>query len=163
MLAYLNPLNPAAPRVKGDASAVDCINNQSKYNGKVTIPTITLSQTADAVTPAGYVEKFKALYQGNVSSKEAKPGLLLNIWNKPPDTYTKFSPAGLPITPAVPTTGTSHFMFTNEQIMAMAKLGAAAAKSGKLPSTKTALAAFKKDASIFIDPDFTPALMPQEK
>ena len=163
MLAYLSPLNPAAPRVKGDASAIDCINNQSKYNGKVTIPTITLSQTADAITPAGYVEKFKALYQGNVSSKEAKPGLLLNIWNKPPDVYTKFSPAGLPITPAIPTTGTSHFMFTNEQIMAIAKLGAAAAKSGKLPSTKTALAAFKKDASIFIDPDFTPALMPQEK
>jgi hypothetical protein len=163
MLAYLSPLNPAAPRVKGDADAIDCINNQSKYNGKVSTPTITLSQTADAITPAGYVEKFKNLYQGNVSAKEAKPGLLLNIWNKPPDTYTKFSSAGLPITPAVPTTGTSHFMFTNEQIMAMAKLGAAAAKSGKLPSTKTALAAFKKDASIFIDPDFTPALMPQEK
>jgi hypothetical protein len=163
MLAYLSPLNPAAPRVKGDADAIDCINNQSKYNGKVSTPTITLSQTADAITPAGYVEKFKNLYQGNVSAKEAKPGLLLNIWNKPPDTYTKFSSAGLPITPAVPTTGTSHFMFTNEQIMAMAKLGAAAAKSGKLPSTKTALAAFKKDASIFIDPDFTPELMPQEK
>ena len=163
LLSFLSPLNPAAPRVKGDAKAIECINNQSQYAGKITVPTITVSQTADNITPAGYIQKFKNLYSKQVASKEAKPGLLLNIWNKPPDVYTKFSPAGLPITPAIPTTGTSHFMFTNEQIMAIAKLGAAAAKSGKLPSTKTALAAFKKDVSIFIDPDFTPALMPQEK
>ena len=163
LLSFLSPLNPAAPRVKGDAKAIECINNQSQYAGKVTVPTITLSQTADNITPAGYVQTFKNKYSQMVASKAAKPGMLLNIWNKPPDVYTKFSPAGLPITPAIPTTGTSHFMFTNEQIMAIAKLGAAAAKSGKLPSTKTALAAFKKDASIFIDPDFTPALMPQEQ
>ena len=59
LLAFLNPLNPAAKRVKGDAKAIECINNQSQYTGKVTVPTITLSQTADNITPAGYVQTFK--------------------------------------------------------------------------------------------------------
>jgi hypothetical protein len=54
-------------------------------------------------------------------------------------------------------------MFTNQQVMAVAKLAAAAAKTGKLPSDKTAKSAFKGDASIFIDPDYAPALLPQDK
>jgi hypothetical protein len=163
LLSFLSPLNPAAPRVKGDAKAIECINNQSQYAGKVTVPTITLSQTADNITPAGYVQSFKNKYSQMVASKKAKPGMLLNIWNKPPDTYTKFTAAGSGIAPAVPTTGTTHYMFTNEQVMAVAKLAAAAAKTGKLPSAKTAKSAFKSDSSIFIDPDFTPALLPQDK
>jgi hypothetical protein len=163
LLAFLSPLNPAAPRVKGDAKAIECINNQSQYVGKVTVPTITLSQTADNITPAGYVQGFKNKYSQMVASKKAKPGMLLNIWNKPPDTYTKFTAAGSGIAPTVPTTGTTHYMFTNQQVMAVAKLAAAAAKTGKLPSVKTAKSAFKGDASIFIDPDFAPALLPQDK
>jgi hypothetical protein len=163
LLAFLSPLNPAAPRVKGDAKAIECINNQSQYTGKVTVPTITLSQTADNITPAGYVQTFKNKYSQMVASKAAKPGMLLNIWNKPPDTYTKFTAAGSGIAPTVPTTGTTHYMFTNQQVMAVAKLAAAAAKTGKLPSVKTAKSAFKGDSSIFIDPDFAPALLPQDK
>jgi hypothetical protein len=54
-------------------------------------------------------------------------------------------------------------MYTNAQLMTLAKMAATAAKTGKLPSVNTARSAFKKDSSIFIDPDFTPALMPQEK
>ena len=88
---------------------------------------------------------------------------MLNIWNKPPDTYTKFSATGGGVTPAVPTAGTTHFMYTNAQLMTLAKMAATAAKTGKLPSVKTARAAFKSDASIFIDPDYTPALLPQDK
>ena len=163
LLAFLNPLNPAAKRVKGDAKAIECINDQSQYNGRITVPTITLSQTADNITPAGYVQSFKNNYSQMVALKKAKPGLLLNIWNKPPDTYTKFTAAGSGIAPNVPTTGTTHYMFTNKQVMAVAKLAAAAAKTGKLPSVKTAKSAFKGDSSIFIDPDFTPALLPQEE
>lgn len=162
MLGYLSPLNPAAKRVAGNPAALKCLNNQSQYSGAISTPTITLSQTADQVTPPGYVQKLKDMYAAKVEAKAAKPGYLMNIWSKPPDSYTKFGATGA-LTPPVPTAGTSHFMFTNKQIMAIAKLGAAAAISGKLPSTKAALAAFKKDASIFIDPDYTPALMPQEQ
>jgi hypothetical protein len=160
MLAYLNKLNPAAPRVKGTPAAVNCIKNeQSAYSGAVTIPTITISQTADQVTPAGFIQKFKELYESNVAAGTAKKGMLLNIWNKPPDTYTKFDAAGKPITPAIPTTGTSHFMYTNSDLLIIAKMLANAGKSGKLPSVSTAKAAFKKSPHMFIDPDFKPELM----
>ena len=160
MLAYLNKLNPAAPRVKGTPAAVNCIkNDQANYTGAVTIPTITISQTADQVTPAGFIQKFKELYESNVAAGTAKKGMLLNIWNKPPDTYTKFDAAGKPITPAIPTTGTSHFMYTNADLLIIAKMLANAGKSGKLPSVATAKAAIKKNPNMFIDPDFKPELM----
>lgn len=160
MLAYLNKLNPAAPRVKGTPAAVNCIKNeQSAYSGAVTIPTITISQTADQVTPAGFIQKFKELYESNVAAGTAKKGMLLNIWNKPPDSYTKFDATGSPITPAIPTTGTSHFMYTNSDLLIIAKMLANAGKTGKLPSVATAKAAFKKNPNMFIDPDFKPELM----
>jgi dienelactone hydrolase len=160
MLAYLNKLNPAAPRVKGTPAAVNCIKNeQSAYTGAVTIPTITISQTADQVTPAGFIQKFKELYEENVASGTAKPGMLLNIWNKPPDTYTKFDATGSPITPAIPTTGTSHLMYTNADLLIIAKMLANAGKTGKLPSLATAKSAIKKNPNMFIDPDFKPELM----
>jgi len=160
MLAYLNKLNPAAPRVKGTPAALNCIKNeQANYTGAITIPTITISQTADQVTPAGFIQKFKELYASNVEAGTAKPGNLLNIWNKPPDTYTKFDSAGKPITPALPTTGTSHFMYTNSDLLIIAKMLATAGKTGKLPSVATAKAAFKKNPNIFIDPDYKPELM----
>lgn len=160
MLAYLNKLNPAAPRVKGNPTAVNCIKNeQSAYTGAVTIPTITISQTADQVTPAGFIQKFKDLYNENVAAGTAKKGMLLNIWNKPPDSYTKFDAAGKPITPAIPTSGTSHFMYTNSDLLIIAKMLANAGKTGKAPSVATAKAAFKKNPNMFIDPDYKPELM----
>jgi hypothetical protein len=160
MLAYLNKLNPAAPRVKGNPDSMYCIKSrQDAYSGAITIPTITISQTADQVTPAGFIQKFKDLYAENVASGSAKPGMLLNIWNKPPDTYTKFDAAGKPITPAIPTTGTSHYMYTNKDILIIAKMLATAGKTGKLPSVASARSAFKKNPNIFIDPDYKPELM----
>jgi dienelactone hydrolase len=160
MLAYLNKLNPAAPRVKGTPAALNCIKNeQANYTGAINIPTITISQTADQVTPAGFIQKFKELYAANVEAGTAKPGNLLNIWNKPPDTYSKFDSAGKPVTPAIPTTGTSHFMYTNADLLIIAKMLATAGKTGKLPSVASAKAAFKKNPNIFIDPDYKPELM----
>jgi|UniRef100_UPI004049AFD1 hypothetical protein len=163
MLAFLNRLNPAAPRVAASASAVACINNQAAYTGKITVPTITVSQTADQITPAGYVQKLKNQYAAAVNNGDAKPGLLLNIWNKPPDAYTVFDATGAAVTPTAPTTGTSHYMYTNAQILVIAKLLASAGKSGKLPSVARAKSALKNDSSMFIDPAYTPALMPQDK
>jgi hypothetical protein len=163
MLAFLNILNPAAPRVAASASAVACINNQAAYTGKITVPTITVSQTADQITPAGYVQKLKNQYAAAVNNGDAKPGLLLNIWNKPPDAYTVFDATGAAVTPTAPTTGTSHYMYTNAQILVIAKLLASAGKSGKLPSVARAKSALKNDSSMFIDPAYTPALMPQDK
>ena len=105
----------------------------------------------------------KDLYEASISNGDAKPGLLLNIWNKPPDEYTEFDSAGSPKAPTGVTTGTSHAMYTNDQIMVIAKLLASAGKSGKLPSMAAAKSALKKDPSMFIDPNFKPALMFQDR
>ena len=47
--------------------------------------------------------------------------------------------------------------------MVIAKLLASAGKSGKLPSMAAAKSALKKDPSMFIDPNFKPALMFQDR
>jgi hypothetical protein len=160
MLSYLSKYNPAAPRVTGTPAAVNCIkNDQANYTGAVNIPTITISQTADQVTPAGFTQNFKEMYLANVEAGTAKPGLLLNIWNKPPDTYTKFDKAGRGITPSPETTGTSHLVYSNADLLIIAKMLATAGKTGKLPSVASAKSAFKKNPNMFIDPDFKPELM----
>jgi hypothetical protein len=85
--------------------------------------------------------------------------MLVNIWNKPADEYTKFSAAGSPVTPSVTTNGTGHCNFTTSQYMTVAKLLGAAAKSGKAPSAKTVSAAIKNDSNLFVDPNYRAPLL----
>jgi len=163
MLAFLNPLNPAAPRFKSSDASLACLASQSAYSGKITIPTITLSQTADPITPPGYVQKLKNDYDDYVSQGKTKSGLLLNIWQKTPDQYTVFNGlAAVSVPSTKATAGTNHSPFNNDQLLMLAKMIASSAKSGKLPSMATAKKAINNDNSLFIDPDYTPTLLPQE-
>jgi pimeloyl-ACP methyl ester carboxylesterase len=159
MLGYLSALNPAAPRVTANASAVAAMKAQGEISGKITVPTITLSATADHITPAGAAQHLINQYKSAIASGDSKKGLLVNIWNKPADEYTKFDAAGSPITPATPTNGTQHCNFTESQFMMVAKMLGDAAKSGKAPSAKTVAAAIKKDKNLFVDPNYTAPLL----
>jgi len=159
MLGYLSALNPAAPRVTANASAVAAMKAQGEISGKITVPTITLSATADHITPAGATQHLINQYKSAIASGDSKKGLLVNIWNKPADEYTKFDAAGSPITPATPTNGTQHCNFTESQFMMVAKMLGDAAKSGKAPSAKTVAAAIKKDKNLFVDPNYTAPLL----
>jgi hypothetical protein len=161
MLAFLNPLNPVAPRFKGSNASLKCLADQNAYSGKISIPTITLSQTADPITPPGYVQKLKNDYEGFINDGDAKSGLLLNIWQKTPDQYTVFNGLAA-VAPKVATEGTNHSPFTNAQLLMLAKMIASSAKSGKVPSVTTAKKAIKNETSLFIDPDYTPELLPQQ-
>jgi len=129
MLAYLSPLNPAAPRVKADPAAVARVASYAKIQGNVTVPTITLAGTADHIA---------------------------HIWNKPPDEYTKFTDAGTPISvdASAATNGTQHCNFTGSQWLTIAKLLTDSAKSGKAPSSKVVKAAIAKDKNLFTDPNY---------
>jgi pimeloyl-ACP methyl ester carboxylesterase len=158
MLGYLNALNPAAPRVKADSDAVARVKALGEIEGKITVPTITLTATADHVTPPGATQHLINKYKASVASKESKSGLLVNIWNKPADEYTKFDAAGSPIAPATPTNGTQHCNFTESQTMLVAKLLTDAAKTGKAPTNKTVLAAIKKQSGLFVDPNYVAPL-----
>lgn len=158
MLGYLSALNPAAPRVTANASAVAAMKAQGEISGKITVPTITLSATADHITPPGATQYFINQYNNAVTNGESNKGLLVNIWNKPADEYTKFDAAGSPITPAKPTNGTQHCNFTERQVMMVAKMLTDSAKSGKAPTAKTVAAAIKKDKNLFVDPNYTAPL-----
>jgi hypothetical protein len=159
MLGYLSALNPAAPRVTADASAVAAMKAQGEISGKITVPTITLSATADHITPPGATQYLVNQYKSAIASGDSKKGLLVNIWNKPADEYTKFDAAGSPITPAKPTNGTQHCNFTDSQWMMIAKMLTDSAKSGKAPTAKTVAAAIKKDKNLFVDPNYTAPLL----
>jgi len=159
MLGYLSALNPAAPRVTADASAVAAMKAQGEISGKITVPTITLSATADHITPPGATQYLINQYKSAIASGDSKKGLLVNIWNKPADEYTKFDAAGSPITPAKPTNGTQHCNFTDSQWLMIAKMLTDSAKSGKAPTAKTVAAAIKKDKNLFVDPNYTAPLL----
>ena len=159
MLGYLSALNPAAPRVTADASAVTAMKALGEISGKITVPTITLAATADHITPPGATQYLVNQYNSAIASGDSKKGLLVNIWNKPADEYTKFDAAGSPITPAKTTNGTEHCNFTESQFMMIAKMLTDSAKSGKAPTAKTVAAAIKKDKNLFVDPNYTAPLL----
>jgi hypothetical protein len=154
MLAYLSPLNPAAPRVKADPAAVARVASYAKIQGNVTVPTITLAGTADHIAQG--TQYFIDQYKASVASGNSKRGLLVNIWNKPPDEYTKFTDAGTPISvdASAATNGTQHCNFTGSQWLTIAKLLTDSAKSGKAPSSKVVKAAIAKDKNLFTDPNY---------
>ena len=89
MGAYLNRLNPAAPRVKSDPAAVAKIKQIFEPKGAITVPTITITATADQVTPPGATQYLIDQYTSAVSGGSATKGMLVNIWNKPADEYTQ--------------------------------------------------------------------------
>jgi pimeloyl-ACP methyl ester carboxylesterase len=159
MLGYLSPLNPAAPRVTANAAAVAKMNSVYQLQGKIEVPTVQISATADHITPAGAAQYLINQYEASVADGVSKSGKLLTIWNKPADEYTDFTSAGSPMTPDVTTNGTGHCNYTTSQILAVAKLAASAAKTGMLPSASAVKAAIKNEPNLFVDPNFTPALL----
>jgi hypothetical protein len=159
MLGYLSALNPAAPRVTANAAAVAKMNSVYQLQGKIEVPTIQLAATADHIAPAGAAQYLKNQYEASVDNNISKSGKLLTIWNKPADEYTTFSAAGSPVTPTGVTNGTQHCNYTTSQILAIAKLAASAAKTGKVPSATAVKAAIKNEPNLFVDPNFAPALL----
>ena len=155
MVGYLQLV---APKVTANAEAVTKLNSMYQLQGKIAVPTITLAAAADHITPGGAVTHLVNQYNAAISSGAATSGKLLNIWNKPADTYSTFDASGA-VTPAKWPNGVGHCNYTTSQILTVAKLAATAAKTGKLPSTATAKAAIKNDKSLFIDPNFMPPLL----
>ena len=155
VLGYLSLM----PRVKANAAAVAKMNSVYQLQGKIEVPTVVLATTADNITPAGAAQYLKNQYEASVASGVSKSGKLLTIWNKPDDSYTQFSSAGAPITPTVKTNGTGHCNYTTSQILAVAKLAASAAKTGKIPSNTAVKAAIKNESNLFVDPNFAPPLL----
>ncbi len=137
LLGYL----AAVPRVKGNPAAIAKLATLTSHSGKVEIPTILFTGTADPVTTPGnqqsVIDKYAA-YSAEKWAAAKKAGERkrpannqLALWNFPPEKYTKFTATGSPDTTPAAATGTNHCHFTTSQYLAIADLLAYAAENGK--------------------------------
>ena len=157
----------ASPRVTGNADAIAKFKDLDKSSFNSTIPTITLSNEADRLVFAGnsarYVDKKRAAYEAALAKWEANKTGKKPVWNTlalyamTPETYTKFTAAGLPdLTGAPAASGVGHQTFSKAQTMAWVRMLAVAAKSGKVPTTAYVQYIAKKVPYLNDDPDYRP-------
>jgi hypothetical protein len=165
MLATLSPLNPDAPRIKGDAAAM-AKNASSHYQntGKIKVPTVMMIGQNDPVEPAGVVQRISDLYEADFAAAKAaamkasqKSGAyvaparkLQVLWSVTPKTWSKFDASGLPV-PLTNTPGTGHTNFTMAQYKLVIDTALAAADNGDLPWSGAQLSKVTKAKGLKID------------
>ena len=135
----------AAPRVTGNADAIAKFKTLDKSSFTSKHPTITLSNEADRLVFAGnsarYVDRKREVYEKELAAWEVfkkgpKPRWnTLALYAMTPETYTKFTAAGLPDLKAAPAvSGVGHQTFSTKQMKSWVDMLAVAAKSGKVPT-----------------------------
>jgi hypothetical protein len=161
LLAYL----AAVPKVKGNPAAIAKLATfTAAHTGKVEIPTILFTGTADPVTTPGnqqsVIDKYAA-YSAEKWAAAKKAGdrkrpanNQLALWNFPPDKYTKFTAAGSPDTTIAAATGTNHCNFSVSQYLAIADLLAYAAENGKNMSGGALYTKIRKAGNMTYDRDY---------
>jgi pimeloyl-ACP methyl ester carboxylesterase len=129
MLAILS--SPYGKRISADNQGLNGIKAQVAHNGKALVPTITMTGTADMITPAG-----NSQWLANKNAKNSKK--FLPLWVATDDKWTRFTATGSPDTGSTAwPNGTGHCQFTSDQVLTVAKFAASAAKSGSVPSDAT--------------------------
>jgi pimeloyl-ACP methyl ester carboxylesterase len=160
MLSTLNPLNPDAPRIKGDAAAM-AKNASTHYQntGKIKVPTVMMIGQHDPVEPAGIVQRISDLYEADFAAaktaarkagKDAPARNLQVLWSVTPKTWSKFDAAGSPISIAG-TPGTGHTNFTMAQYKLVIDTAISAADNGYLPWNGAHLSKVYKAKGLDID------------
>jgi len=150
----------ASPRAKATPAAVEKLKTLASHSGKVEIPTILFTGTADPVTAAGNQQSVADKYATYLADKWAARKVgerkrpannMLVLWNMPPEKYTKYSGAGAPITSVPAATGTNHCNFTTSQLLAVADLLAYASANGKNLSGGPLLTKLRKAGNMTYD------------
>jgi pimeloyl-ACP methyl ester carboxylesterase len=161
LLGYL----AVAPRVKGNAAAAAKLATLGAHTGKVDVPTVLFTGTADPITTAGnqqsIVDRYSAYYAekwADAKAEKRKSGNykkpvnnLLVLWNFPPEKYTKFTALGTPDTTPAAATGTNHCNFTSAQLIAVTELLAYAAENEKHLSGGALLTKLRKAGNMTLD------------
>ena len=146
MLSTLNPLNPDAPRIKGDAAAMAKAALMYQNTGKIKVPTVMMIGEHDPVEPAGIVQRISDQYEEEFAVAKAaaikaaqkgaayKPAVrkLQVLWSVTPKTWSKFDAAGSPVS-LTNTPGTGHTNFTMAHYKVVIDTALAAAENGNLP------------------------------
>ena len=167
MLSTLNPANPDAPRIKGDAAAIaKSASTMYESTGKIKVPTVMMIGQHDPVEPAGIVQRISDLYEedfaaAKTAAKKAaqKSGAysaparkLQVIWSVTPKAWSKFDADANPVT-IVGTPGTGHTNFTIAQYKVVVDTAIEAAITGNLPWTGAQLSKVTKAKGLKIDRD----------
>jgi hypothetical protein len=151
--------------------------DKSKFDTKK--PVVLLSNEADRLVLPGntplYVSKAKAVYDARLAAWNKKFSAATNasdisdllkskpVWNTvamyalTPETYTKFTDAGLPDSTApISPSGVGHESFTKDQLMTWVRVLASSAKTGKVPSPGVMQSLLVKVPYLNTDPDYQP-------
>jgi pimeloyl-ACP methyl ester carboxylesterase len=164
MLSTLNPLNPDAPRIKGDAAAMAKAAALYQHTGKIKVPTVMMIGQHDPVEPAGIVQRYSDLYEEEFAAAKAaalkaaqKSGSynapvrkLQVLWSVTPKSWSKFDATGLPVT-LTNTPGTGHTNFTMAQYKLVIDTALAAAENGDLSWSGLQLSKVRKAKGLAID------------
>jgi pimeloyl-ACP methyl ester carboxylesterase len=157
LLGALNPANPAAPRMVGEASAVAKAAGMYSTTGKITVPTIMMTGTNDPVPAASWIqqvsdkyavqfaaEKAAAIAAAKKSRSYVAPKNKLGVvWLKPPKNWTKFDATGTPIAQSY-VAGNGHAAFTQKQFKFMIDAAIKAANAGSVSTTGTFVSTARK-------------------
>jgi pimeloyl-ACP methyl ester carboxylesterase len=157
LLGALNPANPAAPRMVGEASAVAKAAGMYSTTGKITVPTIMMTGTNDPVPAASWIqqvsdkyavqfaaEKAAAIAAAKKSRSYVAPKNKLGVvWLKPPKNWTKFDATGAPIAQSY-VAGNGHAAFTQKQFKFMIDAAIKAANAGSVSTTGTFVSTARK-------------------
>jgi len=163
LLAFL----AASPRAKADPAAVAKMRALVSHKGTFKVPTLTVAATADNVTPAGHAqwlaERAAENYLASASNKNSKLANTwrsnnVSLWQRTPDSYTKFSATGSPISQSG-VNGTGHCVTTTKQYMAIADILAKAATDGKLVTDGAFRSTLRKAGGLTFDRGFSVPLM----
>jgi len=169
-----------APRVKGDPAAVAKFKALDASKFDTTKPVVLISNEADRLVFAGnsalYVDKARAVYEARLAAYEAafeaaktseeraaaratKPVWnVVSLYAMTPETYTKYTAAGLPDFTAAPAaSGVGHESFSKKQTMAWVKILAHAAGTGKVGTPGFLQQYIKTAPYLNSDLDYRPA------
>jgi pimeloyl-ACP methyl ester carboxylesterase len=165
MLAALSAANPGAPRAVGNAAAMAKLSALHQNTGKINVPTIMMTGTADPITPAGATQRIIDAYANQYASEKAAAiaayaksktyagptNKLLVAWSKTPTSWTKFDKVtGAPITSTAAASGTNHCNFSTAQLMYVAQTLVGASKDAKYLISGTAFGKARR-AKLSID------------
>ena len=150
MLSVLS--TPLAPRITANPAALTKFQAGTKHNGLAKVPTITMTGTADMITPAG-----NSQWLADKNAKNSKK--FLPLWVATPEKWTKFTATGVDTTRTDWPNGTGHCQFTPDQFMLVAKLAMASAKSGSVPSDAAVTERVDKVEGVVFDRNFSVPLL----
>jgi pimeloyl-ACP methyl ester carboxylesterase len=151
MLGVLS--SPLAPRITANPASLAKFQANIKHNGVAKVPTITLTGTADMITPAG-----NSQWLADRNAKNTKK--FLPLWVTTPEKWTKFTALGTPDTTRTDwPNGTGHCQFTSDQLLLVAELAIASAKTGSVPSNAAVSKAVDKVEGVVFDREFSVPLL----